>query len=122
MLNTQLVSEMIEAGNFPGVKDAMERSLAEGSQTFEQDLARMIDDGMVTREEALSHADSPTNLLWRLQNAMTPTKRGANQVEEEAEPGPSFTEITLDVHATDPNRRSSRQQRMPGSVTIDGNS
>jgi twitching motility protein PilU len=116
MLNTQLVSEMIEAGNFPGVKDAMERSMAEGSQTFEQDLARMIDEGTVTRDEALSHSDSPTNLLWRLQNAMTPSKRGPNAVEEEAAPGPSFTEITLDVHAADPNRRGSRQ-RGPGSVT-----
>jgi len=120
MLNTQLVSEMIEAGNFPGVKDAMERSLAEGSQTFEQDLARMIDEGTVTREEALAHADSPTNLLWRLQNAMTPTKRAASVAEEEAAPGPSFTEITLDVLAND-SRRSTRQQRTPGSVSSDGN-
>jgi twitching motility protein PilU len=118
LLNTQLVSEMIESGNFPGVKDAMERSLAEGSQTFEQDLARMIDEGVVSREEALAHSDSPTNLLWRLQNAMTPNKRGAMPSEEEAEPGPSFTEITLDVHAGEP-RRSSRH-RNPGSVTIDG--
>jgi twitching motility protein PilU len=116
LLNTQLVSEMIEAGNFPGVKDAMERSLAEGSQTFEQDLARMIDDGLVTREEALSHADSPTNLLWRLQNAAAPTKRGPNAPEEEAEPGPSFTEITLDVQANDGSNRRSTRPRTPGSV------
>ena len=35
MLNTKLVSELIEKGDFSGVKEAMEKSLAEGSQTFE---------------------------------------------------------------------------------------
>ncbi|MEY8878165.1 MAG: PilT/PilU family type 4a pilus ATPase [Leptothrix sp. (in: b-proteobacteria)] len=98
LLNTQLVAELIDQGNFAGVKEAMERSIAEGSQTFEEDLARLISDGVVTREEGLSLADSPTNLLWRLQNELHGGKRVA-EVEPEAEPGPSFTEITLDVHA-----------------------
>jgi len=98
LLNTQLISELIDQGNFSGVKDAMERSIAEGSQTFEQDIARLITEGIVTRDEGLSHADSPTNLLWRLQNDGAPTKRQTD-AEQEAAPGPSFTEITLDVHA-----------------------
>ncbi|HNB47261.1 MAG TPA: type IV pili twitching motility protein PilT, partial [Burkholderiaceae bacterium] len=98
LLNTQLISELIDQGNFAGVKDAMERSIAEGSQTFEQDIARLVTEGIVTRDEGLSHADSPTNLLWRLQNDGAPTKRQAD-AEQEAAPGPSFTEITLDVHA-----------------------
>jgi twitching motility protein PilU len=98
LLNTQLVAELIDQGNFAGVKDAMERSIAEGSQTFEQDIARLITEGIVTRDEGLSHADSPTNLLWRLQNDGAPSKRQADS-EQEAAPGPSFTEITLDVHA-----------------------
>ncbi len=68
MLNTKLVSELIEQGDFSGVKEAMEKSLAEGSQTFEQDIARLITAGIVTREEGLAYADSPTNLMWRLQN------------------------------------------------------
>ncbi len=42
MLNTKLVSEMIEKGNFSGIVEAMEKSIAEGSQTFEQDIARLI--------------------------------------------------------------------------------
>jgi twitching motility protein PilU len=39
LLNTKLVSELIEKGDLSGVKEAMEKSLAEGSQTFEQDIA-----------------------------------------------------------------------------------
>jgi len=68
LLNTKLVAELIEQGNFSGVKEAVEKSLAEGSQTFEDDIARLIGAGTVTRDEGLSHADSPTNLMWKLEN------------------------------------------------------
>jgi twitching motility protein PilU len=102
--NTQLSAELIEQGNFSGVKEAMERSIAEGSQTFEQDIAKLIKDGVVTREEGLAYADSPNNLLWRLQNDMTAGKKAADDDEKEAAPGPSFTNITLDVHGKEPPR------------------
>jgi twitching motility protein PilU len=100
MLNTKLVSELIEKGDFSGVKEAMEKSMAEGSQTFEQDIARLILDGVVDRKEGLAHADSPTNLQWRLQNnaadqAMAATSDGDSDADLADEP--SFTEITLDV-------------------------
>ena len=95
LLNSKLVSEMIESGDFAGVREAMERSLAEGSQTFEQDIARLIGEGIVSKEEGLVHADSPTNLLWRLQNDTAPVSR-TPPTKPEPE-SPSFTEITFDV-------------------------
>jgi twitching motility protein PilU len=99
LLNTKLIAELIEKGDFSGIKEAMEKSMAEGSQTFEMDIARLIVDGSVDRKEGLAYADSPTNLQWRLQNDFVAKVRG------EAEDGPtddmadepSFTEITLDV-------------------------
>jgi twitching motility protein PilU len=97
MLNTKLVAELIEKGDISGVKEAMEKSLAEGSQTFEQDIARLINEGVVSRDEGLAHADSPTNLLWRLQNDTAPVSRVAPK-KEEAEAA-TFTEITLEVRA-----------------------
>jgi twitching motility protein PilU len=100
MLNTKLVAELIEKGDFSGVKEAMEKSMAEGSQTFEQDIARLITDGYVDRKEGLAYADSPTNLQWRLQNAAIPTDRNEPEEgasEEDLDDEPSFTEITLDV-------------------------
>lgn len=96
LLNTQLVSELIEKGNFSGVKEAMENSVAEGSQTFEQDIARLITQGTVDRKEGLAYADSPTNLMWRLQNDFTKSAKVEAQDTQSDEP--SFTEITLDVH------------------------
>jgi twitching motility protein PilU len=100
MLNTKLVSELIEQGDFNGVKEAMEKSLAEGSQTFEADLARLIGEGVITRDEGLSYADSPTNLMWRLQNDMEPVSR-LQPKKEEQDDQPTFTEITLDVPSDD---------------------
>ena len=96
MLNTKLVSELIERGDFSGEKEAMEKSLAEGSQTFEQDLARLINNGIVTRDEGLAYADSPTNLMWRLQNDMAPVSRIAPK-RDESDDKAVFTEMTLDV-------------------------
>jgi twitching motility protein PilU len=100
LLNTKLVSELIEKGDFSGIKEAMEKSMAEGSQTFEQDIARLIVEGIVDKKEGLSYADSPTNLQWRLQNDfagkdMEQVEEGAS--EEDMADEPSFTEITLDV-------------------------
>lgn len=93
MVNTRLISELIEKADFFGVREALEKSMAEESQTFEADLARLILAGRITREEGLAYADSPTNLLWRLQNddraralaqtAATPTEPGKGA-------GPSF--------------------------------
>ncbi len=99
MLNTKLVSELIEKGDFSGVKEAMEKSMAEGSQTFEQDIARLILEGTVDRKEGLAYADSPTNLQWRLQNdfAGKNTQAAQEAAQEELDDEPSFTEITLDV-------------------------
>jgi twitching motility protein PilU len=98
MLNTALISEMIETGDFAAVKEAMAQSMAEGSQTFEEDIARLIGEDVVTREEGLSNADSPTNLIWRLQNRHAPAppvedEPGSSKFDDE----PSFTDITLDV-------------------------
>jgi twitching motility protein PilU len=106
MLNTKLVSELIEKGDFNAVKEAMEKSLAEGSQTFEQDLARLISEGVITRDEGLAYADSPTNLMWRLQNDMSPVSRIVPKKEEDDDQ-PTFTEITLDVRPDEPSTRSS---------------
>ncbi|MBE0549409.1 MAG: PilT/PilU family type 4a pilus ATPase [Rubrivivax sp.] len=100
LLNTKLVSELVEKGDLSGVKEAVEKSLAEGSQTFEHDLARLINDGIISRDEGLAHADSPTNLLWRLQNDQTPVSRVAPKKDEPE--AATFTEITLDVRPDEP--------------------
>jgi len=99
MINTALVSDLIKKADFSSVREAMEQSLAEGSQSFEQDLARLITDNVVTRAEGLSHADSPNNLLWRLQNDFKAAKSNAEaaSLDEDNADVATFTDFTLDV-------------------------
>ena len=102
LLNTKLISELIEKSDFSGVREAMEKSMAEGSQTFEEDLARLIMQNRIDRKEGLAYADSPTNLMWRLQNdfSLAANAAKANQAaqnEKAQDEEPSFTEIVLDV-------------------------
>ncbi len=99
LLNTKLVSELIERGDLSAVKEAMEKSLSEGSQTFEQDLARLITEGLVSRDEGLAYADSPTNLLWRLQNEQAPAVRATAKTEDGETA--TFTEMSIDVRPND---------------------
>jgi len=100
LLNTKLIGELIDKGDISGIKEAVEKSLAEGSRTFESDIARLIAEGVVSRDEGLANADSPTNLLWRLQNDQAPISRIAPKKEEPE--AATFTEITLDVRADEP--------------------
>jgi twitching motility protein PilU len=72
LLNTSLIAELIKNGEITQMKEAMEQSLYPGSQTFEQALCRLYLDGLVSYDEALSAADSPTNLAW-LVNQNSPT-------------------------------------------------
>ena len=99
LLNTKLIADQIEQGDFGGVQESMEKSMAEGSQTFEEHLAEMIKAGIIDRNEALAYADSPTNLLWRLQNdfAIAQNSANSNNSRDDPDDEPSFTEIILDV-------------------------
>jgi twitching motility protein PilU len=99
LLNTKLVAELIEQGDLSGVKEAVEKSLAEGSQTFELDIARLINEGVVSRDEGLAYADSPTNLLWRLENETAVVSRIAPKKDESE--AAAYTEMTLDVRPED---------------------
>jgi len=69
-------------------------------------LARLIGDGSVTREEGLLYADSPTNLMWRLQNDVAPISR-ITPKKEEADV-PVYTELTIEVRQDELPRAGSR--------------
>ena len=88
----------------------MEQSLAQGSRTFEQDLFRLYKEKYITLEEALSNADSPTNLSWLINNAQightgsdkSNTRPPSTIDFEQTEPdGSSFREFTLELDNND---------------------
>jgi twitching motility protein PilU len=69
MMNTRHISELIEKGEVNEIKDAMEKSMAPGSQTFEQALFKLFSDGHISQDEAMANSDSPTNMLWLINQA-----------------------------------------------------
>jgi len=69
LLNTRHISELIEKGMINEIKEAMEKSMAPGSQTFEQALFKLFMDGKITQDEAMANADSATNMLWLINQA-----------------------------------------------------
>ncbi len=104
LFNTRHIAELIEKGEVNAIKEAMEQSLAPGSQTFEQDLFRLYKEGTITLQEALANADSPTNLSWLINNSQINVPaaletKGAppekTEPDKNATPGASFTEFTL---------------------------
>jgi twitching motility protein PilU len=71
LTNTTLIAELIEQGRLGDIRDAMEKSLSPGSRTFERALVDLVRAGKVNMDDALAQSDSPTNLLWLLENADT---------------------------------------------------
>ena len=105
LLNTRHVADLVEKGEINEIKEAIDKSLAPGSLTFEQSLFKMYRDGIITQEEALANADSANNLLWLMNNAdtsanqsqaMAPKPAIAQKVET-APSGASFSEFKLSL-------------------------
>ena len=90
LLNTRHIAELIEKGEINEIKDALEKSMSPGSQTFEQALFKLFMDGKITQEEAMANADSATNMLWLINQAtagditgQTPAAPAASPPKEE---------------------------------------
>ena len=70
LLNTRHIAELIERGEINEIKDALEKSMSPGSQTFEQALFKLFMEKRITQDEAMANADSATNMLWLINQAM----------------------------------------------------
>jgi twitching motility protein PilU len=70
LLNTRHIAELIERGEINEIKDALEKSMSPGSQTFEQALFKLFIEKKITQDEAMANADSATNMLWLINQAM----------------------------------------------------
>ena len=66
LLNTPFIRDLIRRGNIHELKEAMERSLSEGMQTFDQSLFLLYREGRIELEEALKKADSRDGLALKI--------------------------------------------------------
>ena len=113
LLNTRHISELIEKGEINEIKEAMEKSMAPGSQTFEQALFKLFLDGDITQDEAMLNADSATNMLWLINQATAgqitsgqvsiPVPAGKKEGEKKegllaaGSGGAAFSDIKIDI-------------------------
>src|SRR4051812_31405756 len=96
LLNTRNIQELIEKGEISEIKEAMEKSMSPGSQTFEQDLFRLVRQGKISQEEALANADSATNLGLLLGNSgIMPAAAERIKAPGAGRPGGSFTDFKI---------------------------
>ncbi|MDJ0806230.1 MAG: PilT/PilU family type 4a pilus ATPase [Gammaproteobacteria bacterium] len=72
MLNTPLAAELIRKGEIPKLKELMKRSNEHGMITFDQHLYKLYEDGEISYEDALAHADSANDVRLMI-------KLGANR-------------------------------------------
>ena len=62
LINTPHIAELILKGEIDGIKEAMSTSGQRGMQTFDMALHNLYKEGRIELEEALSNADSRSNL------------------------------------------------------------
>ena len=115
LLNTRHIAELIEEGKIGEIKEALEKSMSPGSQTFEQALFKLFMEGKITQDEALANADSATNMLWLINQATAGEISGQSLPRQSTAPaaeptasgeksgapsgGASFNDFKIDMNA-----------------------
>jgi twitching motility protein PilU len=97
MVNTHFISDLIEKGEIGQIKEALEKSLSPGSQSFELALLQLVRNGVISQDEALANADSASNLLWLLNNGPDSKKTATEPEAKPASGEARFTEFTLNT-------------------------
>jgi twitching motility protein PilU len=69
LINTPMIRDLMRRQQVHEIKEAMDRSLEDGMQTFDQALFRMYKEGKVELEEALNKADSRDGLALKIRLA-----------------------------------------------------
>jgi twitching motility protein PilU len=54
MVNTRYISDLIENGDIGQIKEALEKSLSPGSQSFELALLKLVQDGSISEEASFT--------------------------------------------------------------------
>lgn len=62
LLNTPLMADHIRKGEVHLIKELMTKSAEQGMQTFDQALYDLYEQGEITYEDAIRHADAPNDL------------------------------------------------------------
>lgn len=106
LLNTTLVSDLIKNDEIEKIREAIEKSVSPGSQTFEQALYHLYKNGEITKEEAMLHSDSPSNFSSLVDYSQTSKTKAYDPKASPVTPQPlqtaaDFGNITLNLDVAD---------------------
>ena len=101
LLNSALIADLIKNDQIEKIREAIEQSVSQGSQTFEQALYKLFKSGEITKEEALLNADSASNLASLIDYSQTSKVKAFNPNENPpaapSAPAVKFDGITLNL-------------------------
>ena len=69
LLGTPRVGELIQRGEFDGIKEVMRKSESSGMKTFDSAVFELQQEGLIDEEEALRNADSQNNVRLKIKLA-----------------------------------------------------
>ena len=83
LINTPLVQDYIRKGNVHEIKEVMKKSGNLGMQTFDQALFKLFQEGAITYDVALNHADSANDLrlMIKLDDSTNPDLKKAGDAD-----------------------------------------
>ncbi len=73
MVCTSTIASHILDGQTTEIHQYIEQGRNEGMQTFTQSLTKLVEDGLISREDALHYADSPTDVRFATEGRSTGT-------------------------------------------------
>jgi twitching motility protein PilU len=79
MVNTPYIKELLREGNFNQIKEIMEKGDTAGMQTFDQSLYDLYKADKISIKNALTYADSSTNLEWKINFGGSQNKKNTGQ-------------------------------------------
>jgi len=90
MMNSTHVADLVRAGDLDKIAEAMQQSLYPGSQTFEQALCKLYLEDVISYDDAMLAADSPTNLSWLINHY---SQQGKDPADASTKMSPTATPL-----------------------------
>lgn len=94
LINTPRMQELIRKGEVGEIKELIEKSTAQGMQTFDQAIFQLYESGQISYEDALKNADAMNDLRLniKLNSKLPPPSSGFNAFDD----NPQFAMQQLD--------------------------
>ena len=96
MRNSPYIAELLREGNFNEIKEIMEKGDTVGMQTFDQSLYDLYKSDRISIKSALAHADSSTNLEWKINFGGEQQQRRDTRHNLNEQPFPIELEMPVD--------------------------